>query len=69
MAPQPTNRSTSAKPKGVTLDPDVALWVAAILFPPPDSGRAGAIINGIPGNPDFEAAVDLFNRARTQLGG
>lgn len=53
----------------IELDADVAAWVVSILFPSPETGKQGAVINGIPGTPDFDEAVDLFTRAREQLTG
>lgn len=52
----------------VSLDSDVAQWVAAVLFPPADSGRQGVTVNGLPGTPEFDTAVDLYTRAKAQLG-
>lgn len=56
--------------KKVTLsfDPDVVAWLNDVLFPDPESGRQGAVsVNGVPGTPEFDQAVDLFTRAREQL--
>lgn len=59
----------STSRKKVQLDEDVAEWLRDTLFPPPDSGRPGAQVTGVPGDPEFDKAVDLFTRAKTQLGG
>jgi len=53
--------------KKVTIDADVAVWLAAIVFPAPETGRPGAQVAGVPGTPAFDAEVDLFFRARDQL--
>lgn len=50
----------------VTLDPDIAAWIVAVLFPPPDSGRQGVVVNAA--DPDFDAATAMISRARKQLG-
>ena len=50
----------------VTIDADIAAWVAGILFPPPDSGRQGVTVNA--GDPDFDQAAAIISRARKQLG-
>lgn len=52
----------------VTLDPDVAEWLAAVLFPDPETGREGIAVNGQPGTAEFDLAVDLCKRAKSQLG-
>lgn len=54
--------------KKITLDADVAAWLAAIVFPDPTTGRTGAQVAGIPGTPEFDNATELFIRARNQLG-
>lgn len=51
----------------VELDRDVADWLSAVLFPPPESGRQGVTVNGVPGTPEFDTTVDLFTRAKTAL--
>lgn len=56
-------------PKKITLDDDVADWLRETLFPAPETGRTGAVVTGTPGDPDFEKAVDLYTRAKAQLGG
>lgn len=54
--------------KDVTLDSDVAAWIAAVLFPAPETGKQGVTVTGLPGTPEFETAVDLYTRAKAQLG-
>ena len=55
--------------KKVTLAPDVAAWIEAVIFPAPETGRQPVAITVVPGTPDFDQAVDLYTRAKTQLGG
>lgn len=65
----PAKPTTTPKTHEIVIDPDVAAWITAVLFPAPETGRQGAQINGVPGTPEFDAAVEIFTRARAQLGG
>lgn len=63
--PKTTSRTTPAAGK-VVLDPDVAAYISFHLFPPPDSGRQGLVVNA--GDPGFDEAAAMISRARKQLG-
>lgn len=67
MADNPkTSSRTTPKANQVVLDPDVAAYIAAHLFPPPESGRQGLVVNA--GDPGFDEAAAMISRARRQLG-